>query len=91
MITSDNRLHSLYLADAQRVSRRRQQFTVPLNAQRKHQYVAAFAQRFELIKDYCLMREGEELLTTQIAVELSDYSRDELTCATYAMMARKAL
>jgi SAM-dependent methyltransferase len=71
--------------------RRRLPFTVPLNEWRKHQYVAAFAQRFELIKDYCLMREGEELLTTEIAVELSDYSWDELTCATYVIMARKPL
>jgi SAM-dependent methyltransferase len=69
--------------------RRRLPFTVPLNEWRKDQYVAAFASRFEIIKDYCLMREGEELLTPEIAAELSDYNRDELTCATFVIVARK--
>jgi hypothetical protein len=35
------------------------------------------------------MREGERLLTPAIQTELSDYSRDELTCGAYVILARK--
>jgi ubiquinone/menaquinone biosynthesis C-methylase UbiE len=70
--------------------KRRLPFTVPLNEWRKDQYLATFARHFQVLKDYCLMREGEELLTPAIASELSNYSQDELTCGAYVIVARKA-
>jgi SAM-dependent methyltransferase len=70
--------------------RRRLPFTVPLNEWRRDQYLEAFGRQFEVVKHYCAMREGEELLTPAIEAELSDYSRDDLTSATYVIVARKA-
>jgi SAM-dependent methyltransferase len=69
--------------------RRRLPFSVPLNEWRPHQYVEAFAQHFEVLAHYCWMREGEHLLTPEIETELSAYSRDELTCGTFVIMARR--
>jgi SAM-dependent methyltransferase len=71
--------------------KRRLPFTVPLNEWRRGQYLEAFARHFEIVKHYCAMREGEELLTPEIEAELSAYGRDELTSASYVIMARKAL
>jgi SAM-dependent methyltransferase len=68
---------------------RRLPFTVPLNEWRPRQYVEAFARHFEVLSSYCLYREGEHLLTPEIERELSSYTRDELTCATFVIMARK--
>jgi SAM-dependent methyltransferase len=68
---------------------RRLPFHVPLNEWRKHQYAAEFRRHFELLKDYCAAREGEHLLTPELEAELSDYSRDELTCWGYVLVARK--
>jgi len=65
-------------------------FHVSLNEWRQSQYLEAFARHFEILKDYCAIREGEEFLTPQIRAELSDYSRDELTCGAYVILARKA-
>ncbi len=36
------------------------------------------------------MREGENFLTPQIENELSKYTRDELTCGAYVILARKS-
>lgn len=69
--------------------RRRLPFTVPLNEWRRDQYLAAFAERFELIKHYTWTREGEHLLTPEIEVELPGYDRDELTSASYVIVARR--
>lgn len=69
--------------------KRRQPFHVPLNEWRRDQYVEVFAQHFEILKHYCAMREGEELLTPEIEAELFGYSRDELTCGAYVILARK--
>jgi SAM-dependent methyltransferase len=68
---------------------RRLPFTVPLNEYRMAQYVAAFARHFDVLSYYCASREGEQLLTPAIAGELASYSRDELTCATLILMARR--
>lgn len=65
-------------------------FHVLLNEWRKDQYLEAFAHRFQIIKHYCAVREGEELLTPKIKAELSTYSRDELTCGAYVIVARRA-
>jgi len=70
--------------------KRRLPFHVPLNEWRKHQYVEQFAQEFEILKEYAATREGEELLTPEIERELADYSRDELTCRSFVIVARKA-
>ncbi len=70
--------------------KRRLSFHVPLNEWRKHQYLEAFALHFEVLNHYCAMREGENLLTPEIAAELSAYSRDELTCGAFVIVARKA-
>jgi ubiquinone/menaquinone biosynthesis C-methylase UbiE len=69
---------------------RRLPFHVPLNEWRIDQYLAEFSKHFEIVKHYCAMREGEELLTPEIERELSAYTRDELTCGAYVIVARKA-
>lgn len=63
--------------------------TVPLNEWRIVQYRAEFARHFEIVKEYCALREGEHLLTVELEKELSAYSRDELTCGTYVFVLRK--
>ena len=69
--------------------KRRLPFHVPLNEWRINQYLAEFCKNFEIIKHYCALREGEHLLTPRIEQELSDYSRDDLTCGAYVIAARK--
>jgi SAM-dependent methyltransferase len=71
--------------------KRRLPFHVPLNQWRKDQYLSEFNTRFEILKHYCAMREGEDFLTPEIENELSDYSRDELTCGAYVIVGRKPL
>jgi len=68
---------------------RRLPFHVPLNEWRRDQYLEIFDRYFDLIKHYCAIREGNELLTPEIEAELSDYTRDELTCRAYVILARK--
>jgi ubiquinone/menaquinone biosynthesis C-methylase UbiE len=70
---------------------RKLSFHVPLNEWRIQQYVDEFAKHFEIVKQYCAMREGEHLLTPEIEAELVAYSRDELTCGAYVIVARKPL
>jgi len=69
--------------------KRRLPFTVPLNEWRLGQYLTAFARHFKILKNYCAVREGEGWLTPEIAAELSEYSREELTCGAYVIVARK--
>lgn len=69
--------------------KRRLRFHVPLNEWRKQQYINTFRQHFELLKNYCALREGEHLLTPAIEAELAQYTRDELTCWAYVLVARK--
>jgi SAM-dependent methyltransferase len=71
--------------------KRRLLFHVPLNKWRKEQYLTEFARHFDILKHYCAMREGEHFLTPEIENELTDYSRDELTCGAYVIVARKQL
>jgi ubiquinone/menaquinone biosynthesis C-methylase UbiE len=63
---------------------------VPLNEWRIQQYLDAFAQHFEIVKNYCALREGEGLLSPQIESELRAYSREELTCGSYVIVAKKS-
>ena len=65
-------------------------FSAPLNEWRVEHYLSAFARQFEILKSYCAMREGEKLLTPEIEAELSNYSREELTCGAYVIVARKS-
>jgi SAM-dependent methyltransferase len=67
----------------------RRAFTVPLNCWRKGQFLAAFAEHFEVLTHYCGLREGEQWLTSALEAELADYTRDELTCGTLVIVARK--
>jgi SAM-dependent methyltransferase len=69
--------------------KRRLPFHVRLNEWRVDQYLQVFEKHFEIVKQYCAMREGEKLLTPDIATELSTYNRDELTCGAYVIVARK--
>jgi len=71
--------------------RRRLPITVSLNEWRMDQYLEEFRKRFEIIKNYCAMREGEHLFTPEIDRELANYSRDELTCGAYVIVARKPI
>ena len=64
-------------------------FHVPLNEWRIHQYIQEFSAHFEMLKQYCALREGEALLTGELERELSQYSRDELTCGGFVILARK--
>ena len=70
---------------------RRVKITVPLNEWRIADYIECFASRFEILKHYCALREGEHLLTPEIEAELSGrgYTRDELTSGAYIIVARK--
>ncbi|GAB4112294.1 MAG: hypothetical protein OHK0050_13350 [Roseiflexaceae bacterium] len=70
--------------------KRRLPFRVPLNEWRAEQFLDCFAEHFEVITSYCAAREGEALLTPAIEQELAGYSRDELTCAAFVIVARKA-
>ena len=69
--------------------KRRLPIDVPLNEWRRDWYLEEFEKRFDILKQYCAMREGEELLTPEIEAELSTYTRDELTCGAYVIVARK--
>jgi hypothetical protein len=62
---------------------------VPLNEWRRHQYLEAIAKHFKVLKHYCAMREGENLLSPEIQAEISGYSPDELTCGAYVIIAQK--
>jgi ubiquinone/menaquinone biosynthesis C-methylase UbiE len=62
---------------------------VPLNEWRRDQYLEEITKHFEILKHYCAMREGEDLLTPEIEGELPMYTRDELTCGAYVIVARK--
>ncbi len=70
--------------------KRRLPVRAPLNGWHRDQYLEVFAGYFEIVKHYCVTREGEKLLTPRLEAELSTYSRDELTCRSYIIMARKA-
>ena len=50
----------------------------------------SLALHFQILKHYCAMREGQDLLTPALEAELSTFSRDELTCGAYVILARKA-
>ena len=69
--------------------KRRLPLTVPLNKWRLHQYRAEFARHFQIVKEYCVTREGGLLLTPALQAELAAYDSDELTCAAYVIVARK--
>lgn len=71
--------------------KRRLPFSVPLNEWRRDQYLEAFRGHFEILKHYCGMREGEELLKSEVAAELASYDQDELTCGAYTIIVRKAI
>ena len=70
---------------------REQKLPVPdsVNRWRIDQYLNVFVNYLEILKSYCFMVEGENLLMPKIIAELSAYSRVELICATYIVLARK--
>ncbi len=70
--------------------RRRLPSPAPLNGWHRDQCLEVFAGYFEIVKRDCETREGVELLTPAQEAELSTYSRDELTCRSYIIVARKA-
>lgn len=69
--------------------KRRLPFKVPLNEWRRDQYLETFASHFQILKHYCAMREGEVFLTPEIEAELPTYSRNELTCCAYVIVAQR--
>jgi len=69
--------------------RRRLPFHVPLNEWRRDQFLAAFERRFDIVNHYCAVREGEDWLTPTIRAELGAFTDDELTCASYVIVAQK--
>lgn len=64
-------------------------YHVPLNEWRISDYLTAVSRHFRVWNSYCAMREGEHLVTPEIEIELSEYSRDELTCGAYVIVAGK--
>ncbi len=62
---------------------------VPLNEWRIEDYVEAISDRFKILKQYCAVREGEGLLIPEVEAELVRFTRDELTCCTFAIVALK--
>ncbi len=68
---------------------RRLPFTVPLNEWRIARYLEIFSTHFDILDHYCAVREGEEFLTPDTEKKLSRYTRDELTCCTYTIVAHK--
>jgi len=62
---------------------------VPLNEWRVDQYLQEFSRNFEILKSYCAMKEGEHLLTKDLEKELAFFTRDELTCGAYVILARR--
>jgi SAM-dependent methyltransferase len=71
--------------------RRRLPITVPLNEWRIDRYLEEWGRHLEVLRHYCAMREGEALLTPAIEGELAarGYTRDELTCGAYVIVARR--
>lgn len=69
--------------------KRRLPFSVPLNEWRICQYRDELSKRFVIQDEYCAVKEGEELLRSDILTELADYSREELTCQTYMFIVQK--
>jgi ubiquinone/menaquinone biosynthesis C-methylase UbiE len=69
--------------------KRRLSFHVPLNEWRRDRYLEEFRRYFKVVKHYCALREGENIITSEIESELSDYSRDELTCGAYVIVVSK--
>jgi hypothetical protein len=49
----------------------------------------SFLGHFEILKNYCVVRERDIFLAPQIEEDLFEYSRDELTCIAYGIVARK--
>ena len=70
--------------------KRRLPLDVPLNEWRQDQYLKEFGKHFDLLKHYCAMREGEELLPPASEAEHS-IQRDELTCGADVIVGRKPL
>jgi SAM-dependent methyltransferase len=70
--------------------KRKLPFTVPLNEWRRDQYLKSFAERLDILKHYCALQEGAELLSPEVLAGLSSYSADELTCNSYVIVARKS-
>jgi len=69
--------------------KRRLPFTVPLNELSPSQYLSIFEQHLEIVLAESISTEGEELLTSTIRQELSEYSEEELLCSCYLLCARK--
>jgi SAM-dependent methyltransferase len=68
---------------------RRLPFHVPLNEWRVNQYLDCVSQHFEILKHYCALREGEKFFTPEVERALPAYTREEVTCLAYIIMARK--
>lgn len=65
-------------------------FSVPLNEWRISQYLEAFGDNFEIVEHRCGNKEGEDLLSEDLLKELATYSKDELLCANYIIVARNS-
>ena len=48
-----------------------------------------FRKHLAICKDYCSGREAEHLVTEEILAQLPDFTADELTCASYVIVAQK--
>lgn len=66
-------------------------FSVPLNKLRPSEYKEIFAKYFDIMIAECVGTEGEQLLTAEIARELSEFTRAELLCACYMLCAGKPI
>ena len=62
-------------------------FDVPLNEWRNCQYIDAFKKEFTVVQHRCTGVEGENLLSEEIHSFLKEYSRQELLCNNYTIVA----
>lgn len=69
--------------------KRRLPFSVPLNEWRISQYRDELSKQFVIHNEYCAVKEGYDLLSSDILLELADFSHEELTCQTYIFVVQK--
>ena len=62
---------------------------IVLNKMRMADYEKVFAKYFDIKKQYCYLREGEQWYDEAVAKEIgSEYTEDELTCGTLVILAK---
>lgn len=69
--------------------KRREAISVPLNGWRMGKYLEAVSERFQVLKEYVPITEGEGYLSADVEAELKEYKREELLAAAYVIVGKK--